>query len=194
MICSADRFQQPLRIKGFTLLELMYVVLVIGVLMTIALPIYINFLDQAKATRLLPYAKVSMEYLAGYHSIYGDWPNEVENPFQPPGGLTQINTIQLSLGHWPRAMTYMNNQPVWIDGGIATHDGSLLMTSNVIDRREGHTMAFYVRPVLFEGQPTAFVWDCAERRAGSAVLPNPTTLRSDALPSVCRPPVEPYLD
>ena len=63
--------------------ELMYVVLIIGMLVAIALPILLERLALSQTVRVFPYAKLNMEYLAGYHSIHGDWPNEIDSPFLP---------------------------------------------------------------------------------------------------------------
>ena len=74
--------------------ELMYVVLIIGMLMAIALPILLERLALSQTVRVFPYAKLNMEYLAGYHSIHGDWPNEIDSPFLPRqprhSGLTPV--------------------------------------------------------------------------------------------------------
>ena len=60
------------------------------------------------------------------------------------------------------------------------------MTTNVIQRDEQHTVAFYLRPVLHDGIPTNFVWDCAGTTYLSQDLPNPTTLEQQQLPLFCR--------
>jgi len=164
------------------------VVLIIGILLSISLPILIDLLDRSKTTRVLPYAKISMEHLAGYHSIYGDWPNSLANPFKPPGETDPLQISRLVLGQWPAGMSGIENQPVWIEGGVATHNGSFLLTSNVIDRNTMHTMAFYLRPVMHNNVPTNFVWECASRSRERLSLPDPTTVRKGALPTVCQSP------
>jgi len=181
-----DALEPGLKSRGFTLVELMIVVFLISIFMSMSLPIYIDRLDRAKVVSLFPYAKTNMEYLMGYHSIYGDWPNEVPNPFNGADAEAKNPMLSLMTGDWPKEAPKFENEAVWIEGSVSTHDGSFLMTSNVIDRYQQDTVSFYLQPILHDGLPGNFVWNCAFSGAADQALPNPTTVDLDDMPRYCR--------
>ncbi|MGN8160012.1 pilin [Salinisphaera sp. RV14] len=67
---SADRRGQT----GFTLIELMIVVAIIGVLASIALPLYRHYETRAKITEGLVLAQPLKHAVAEYYSIHGQLP------------------------------------------------------------------------------------------------------------------------
>ena len=62
--------------KGFTLIELMIVVAIIGVLAAIGIPQYQNYTARAQATEGLTLAGGLKTALAEYYSVHGSFPND----------------------------------------------------------------------------------------------------------------------
>ena len=62
--------------KGFTLIELMIVVAIIGVLAAIGIPQYQNYTARAQATEGLALAGGLKTALAEYYSVHGSFPND----------------------------------------------------------------------------------------------------------------------
>jgi len=99
--------------KGFTLVELLVVIAIIAILVSIAIPQYLNYTERAKlASYALPRARACMADVASYcstdppsvgpetYSIIGNsaFPNCVAN-YTTPGGtvyLREVETFQCS--------------------------------------------------------------------------------------------------
>jgi len=89
------RFKQPFMKWGFSLLELMIVVVIIAVLAGIAVPIYRNNIEKAKRSEVavtMGYVKSELDlYYAeeGHYPISPDWSNVVGSNWNyvPTGGL-----------------------------------------------------------------------------------------------------------
>jgi type IV pilus assembly protein PilA len=99
--------------KGFTLVELLVVIAIIAILVSIAIPQYLNYTERAKlASYALPIARACMADVASYcstdppsagtetYSVIGNstFPNCVAN-YTTPGGtvyLTEVEAFQCS--------------------------------------------------------------------------------------------------
>lgn len=64
--------------KGFTLLELLVVVLIIGILAAIALPQYQFAVDKTQFAKLQSTAKEIADAYTRYHLITNDYPNDIK--------------------------------------------------------------------------------------------------------------------
>jgi len=62
--------------KGFTLIELMIVVAIIGILAAIAIPAYQNYTIRAQITEGLNLADGWKTAIAEYYAQYGSWPTQ----------------------------------------------------------------------------------------------------------------------
>ncbi|MGI6078971.1 MAG: competence type IV pilus major pilin ComGC [Fastidiosipilaceae bacterium] len=65
--------------KGFTLVELMIVVLIIGILVAIAIPVYNTAQENAKKTACQANLRTLDGAAAQYEAEEGVWPNNVNN-------------------------------------------------------------------------------------------------------------------
>ena len=60
--------------KGFTLIELMIVVAIIGILAAIAIPAYQDYTIRSQVTEGLSLASAVKAGVAEYYANYGSWP------------------------------------------------------------------------------------------------------------------------
>src|SRR5579871_6623347 len=80
--------------KGFTLIELMIVIAIIGILAAIAIPAYQNYTIRSQVTEGLTLADGWKTAIAEYYANTGNWPT-----------VANLTGLQNSVGKYERTVT-----------------------------------------------------------------------------------------
>jgi type IV pilus assembly protein PilA len=134
--------------KGFTLIELMIVVAIIGILAAIAIPAYQNYTIRAQVTEGLTLADGWKTAIAEYYANKGGWPAQANlagtniSNGKYENGVTVIanGVIEITYGSQANSKisgailqlapgTDSNNDVIWVCGGAATPSGVTLAAS-----------------------------------------------------------------
>jgi len=155
--------------KGFTLIELMIVVAIIGILAAIAIPAYQDYVIRSQVSEGLAMASAAKVSVAEYYANKGDWP--VDNS---AAGLGAASTIQ---GKYVAAINVAN-------GGIQITYGNEANETNLRTKTLGLTPG--------PSEAGDVIWKCARSDEpsgwfGSAADEASTTVAGKYLPSSCRP-------
>jgi type IV pilus assembly protein PilA len=142
--------------KGFTLIELMIVVAIIGILAAIAIPAYQDFTIRSKVTELINAAGVCKTSVSEYYQAKGQFPGAADSGCSTDGTANSAApTVTAGTGVILVAAA----------GGLATQ-----LTGN-----NSGTNLSYTPTVAAPGAPIT-AWDC---KTG-------TTILGKYLPAVCR--------
>jgi type IV pilus assembly protein PilA len=140
--------------KGFTLIELMIVVAIIGILAAIAIPAYQNYTVRAQVTEGLNLADGWKTAVAEYYANNGTWPTTaqltaagqvastgkyVTSVASTAGAITilygnQANSTALATGQNSLSLTaYVNtnNDLIWVCGNAAIPSGASIGSATV---------------------------------------------------------------
>ncbi|HUN74436.1 MAG TPA: pilin [Steroidobacteraceae bacterium] len=140
--------------KGFTLIELMIVVAIIGILAAIAIPAYMNYTIRAQVSEGLNMADSWETAIAEFYSNNGTWPTSVStsgsaSTIAMPGGaastgkyvqsltVTSGGVVTITYGNEANAKltgyilalvpgTDANNDIIWVCGTATTPSGTTL--------------------------------------------------------------------
>jgi type IV pilus assembly protein PilA len=142
--------------KGFTLIELMIVVAIIGILAAIAIPAYNDFTIRSKVTEMVNMAGVCKTSVAEYFQSAGKMPADAKE-----AGCSSTASLNASA-------------PTVVAGVITvTSNAGKSLDSQLVANVSGTKMV-YTPTVVVPGGITA--WDCF---TGTTLLPK-------YLPAVCR--------
>ncbi len=146
--------------KGFTLIELMIVVAIIGILAAIAIPAYQDYTVRSKVTELINAAGVCKTSVAEYYQSLGAMPANTTQ-----AGCSNIGTVNSQAP----AVQSTGEVQVTATGTLATQLGS------------GNNMFAYMPATASAGAPIT-QWNCSHTNAPVAS----TTIISKYLPATCR--------
>lgn len=156
------------RIQGFTLIELMIVVAIIGILASIALPSYQNYVTRAQVAEGITLADQLKPAILEFYRDRGRWP--VDNA---EAGLPEANRL---LGNYVQGMEVA-------DGAIHVRFGHYVNQS-LEDR------ILTLRPLYVPDSPLSPVsWGCGSREPPPGMAgqgDDQTDVEAVHLPGVCR--------
>ena len=145
--------------KGFTLIELMIVVAIIGILAAVAIPAYQDYIGRAQTSEGVQLAAAGKNALAEFYSDKGRWPNAAESVMGNvgPGKYTSL---------------------VSITSGNASTSASLTLTSLLKASTSGVSSGIAAKTLILETTSGGKRWTC--KSGGS----NP--IADKFLPGACK--------
>jgi type IV pilus assembly protein PilA len=134
--------------KGFTLIELMIVIAIIGILAAIAIPAYQNYTIRAQVTEGLTLADGWKTAIAEYYANTGNWPTQTNlsgtcvttGKYESAVSVTTGGVIQITYGAAANSklatqvlqlvpFTNANNDVLWQCGTAASPTSATIATS-----------------------------------------------------------------
>jgi type IV pilus assembly protein PilA len=115
-----------IRQRGFTLIELMFVVSIIGILASIAIPAYQDYMTRAKVAEVFELSSPVKRAIADYYAYHGEMPKDNQALFLAKPELLQGKRIQ--------SMTVEN--------------GAIQVVMNVMNPNQKDIIS--IRPVVFK--------------------------------------------
>ncbi|MGE6481767.1 pilin [Psychrobacter namhaensis] len=82
--------------KGFTLIELMIVVAIIGILAAVAIPAYQDYIARAKIAEIATLAAGDKTRVVEHYNLEGSWPTAATDPTAPAGITAKANSDYIS--------------------------------------------------------------------------------------------------
>jgi type IV pilus assembly protein PilA len=149
--------------KGFTLIELMIVIAIVGILAAIALPAYQDYTVRAKMSEPMAYLSEAKTTLSEYYATRGEFPTAVQ-----AGLNTNPNTDIVA------SIKYNDS-----DGGIV----SITLKPDVIPGETGSGVGFSLSPVTVTGSRSV-QWVCGSATSKGTDIS--TVVPAKYLPSTCR--------
>ncbi|RMF07836.1 MAG: prepilin-type N-terminal cleavage/methylation domain-containing protein [Candidatus Neomarinimicrobiota bacterium] len=127
------------RQQGFTMIEIMVVVVIVAILAAIAVPIYIDYVESARASEAKSVIGNIYNASKMYYQTYGQWPADVEE-LERSG---QLRIDQSTKRQWIFAIQ------------ISDNSGTITATSTAeMDGGEGNVVQFDVETGQYSGYGT----------------------------------------
>ncbi|HEZ3174903.1 TPA: pilin [Neisseria meningitidis] len=160
--------------KGFTLIELMIVIAIVGILAAVALPAYQDYTARAQVSEAILLAEGQKSAVTEYYLNHGEWPGN-----NTSAGVASSSTIK---GKYVKEVTVAN--------GVIT---ATMLSSGVNKEIQGKKLSLWAKRQdgsvkWFCGQPVTR--NAANAKAGTdevtAATPDTDKINTKHLPSTCR--------
>ncbi|HEZ0565417.1 TPA: pilin [Neisseria meningitidis] len=160
--------------KGFTLIELMIVIAIVGILAAVALPAYQDYTARAQVSEAILLAEGQKSAVTEYYLNHGEWPSD-----NSAAGVASSSTIK---GKYVKEVTVAN--------GVIT---ATMLSSGVNKEIQGKKLSLWAKR-----QDGSVKWFCglpvtrnaANAKAGTdevtAATPDTDKINTKHLPSTCR--------
>ncbi|HGG7999314.1 TPA: pilin [Neisseria meningitidis] len=156
--------------KGFTLIELMIVIAIVGILAAVALPAYQDYTARAQVSEAILLAEGQKSAVTEYYLNHGIWPGDNSS-----AGVATSSEIK---GKYVQSVTVAN--------GVVT---AQMASSNVNNEIKGKKLSLWAKRQdgsvkWFCGQPVTRAK--ADADAVTAATPDTDKINTKHLPSTCR--------
>lgn len=139
--------------KGFTLIELMIVIVVIGILAAIAIPAYQNYIARAQVSEALTFA-------SGYK-------NQVSDIYWQTGNCPTLPELGLSSNNINS--NYLDTINLTVISGYQCSVSIKFKSSNVSLGLQGKTLSFSM--ITDTNNPSTSIWECNSVDIAQKYLP-----------------------
>ncbi|EPI7877620.1 pilin, partial [Neisseria gonorrhoeae] len=124
--------------KGFTLIELMIVIAIVGILAAVALPAYQDYTARAQVSEAILLAEGQKSAVTGYYLNHGEWPKD-----NTSAGVASASDIK---GKYVKSVTVTN--------GVVT---ATMASSNVNKEIKGKRLSLWAKR-----QDGSVKWFCGQ--------------------------------
>ena len=138
--------------QGFTLIDLMIVIAIIGILAAVALPAYQNYTIRAKASELILAASVGKQLISEYAIINNALPSEVGDISVPPINTGMVASVIWDMGADPDTLLITGNNEAL---GIDEEEDLFVLMTPVLE--VGGSLTWYCSSQDTDGNPSPYM-------------------------------------